>query len=77
MKRSKFSEEQIIGILREQESDQKTADVCRRHGFSEATFYKYKAKSSGMDISDAPKWSLVLCAAKVRSEQLFCCGMRL
>ena len=55
MKRFRFSEEQIIGILREQESGQKTADVCRRHGISEATFYKYKAKFGGMDVSDARK----------------------
>jgi|TARA_R110002051_G_scaffold209785_1_gene275586 putative transposase len=53
MKRSRFTEEQIIGMIREQESGQKTADVCRRHGISEATFYKYKAKYGGMDVSDA------------------------
>jgi putative transposase len=41
--------------LREQESGQKTADVCRRHGISEATFYKYKAKFGGMDVFDARK----------------------
>jgi putative transposase len=52
MKRSRFTEEQIIGMIREQESGQKTADVCRRHGISEATFYKYKAKYGGMDVSD-------------------------
>ena len=43
MKRSRFSEEQIIAILREQEAGAKTADVCRRHGISDATFYKWKA----------------------------------
>lgn len=53
MKRSRFSEEQIIAMLKEQESGVKTADVCRRHGISEATFYKYKAKFGGMDVSDA------------------------
>lgn len=55
MKRSRFTEEQIIGILREQEAGGKTADVCRRHGVSEATFYKWKAKFGGMDVSDAKR----------------------
>jgi len=55
MKRSRFTEEQIIGILREQESGQKTADVCRRHGVSEATFYKWKSKFGGMEVSDAKR----------------------
>jgi putative transposase len=53
MKRSRFSEEQIIAILREQEAGAKTADVCRKHGVSGATFYKWKAKYGGMDVSDA------------------------
>lgn len=53
MKRSRFSEEQIIGILREQEGGQPTADVCRRHGISGATFYKWKAKYGGLDVSEA------------------------
>ncbi|WP_439617360.1 transposase, partial [Shinella sp.] len=43
MKRARFTDEQIIGMLKEQESGQRTADVCRKHGVSEATFYKYKA----------------------------------
>jgi Transposase. len=55
MKRSRFSEEQIIGILREQETGQKTADVCRRHGISEATFYKWKSKYGGLDVSEAKR----------------------
>jgi putative transposase len=53
MKRSRFSEEQIIGILKEQESGSATADVCRRHGVSSTTFYKWKAKYGGLDVSDA------------------------
>ena len=55
MKRSRFTEEQIIGILKEQEPGQRTADVCRRHGISEATFYKYKSKYGGMQVSDAKR----------------------
>ena len=55
MKRSRFTEEQIIGILKEQEAGAKTADVCRKYGIADATFYKYKAKYGGMDVSDARK----------------------
>jgi len=53
MKRSRFNEEQIIAILQEQEAGAKTADVCRKHGISGATFYKWKGKCGGMDVSDA------------------------
>ena len=55
MSQSRFSEEQIIAILREHEAGAKTADVCRRHGVSDATFYKWKAKYGGMEVSDARK----------------------
>lgn len=55
MKRNRFSEEQIIGILREQEAGAKTADVCRKHGISDATFYKWKAKYGGLEVSDAKR----------------------
>jgi len=55
MKRSRFSEEQIIAILREQEAGTPTAEVCRRHGVSTATFYKWKAKFAGMGVSEAKR----------------------
>jgi len=53
MKCSRFSEEQIIAVLKEQESGMPTADVCRRHGISSATFYKWKSKYGGLEVSDA------------------------
>ena len=55
MKRSRFKEEQIIAILREQEAGAAPADVCRKHGISSGTFYKWKAKFGGLDVSDAKR----------------------
>ena len=55
MKGKRFKEEQIIGILREQEAGAKTTELCRKHGMSEATFYAWKAKFGGMDVSDAKR----------------------
>jgi putative transposase len=53
MKRSRFTEEQIIGVLREQEAGLPVADLCRKHGISQPTFYAWKAKYGGMGVSDA------------------------
>ena len=55
MRTSRFSDAQIIGILREHEAGSATAEVCRRHGLSEQTFYRWKAKYGGMQASDAQK----------------------
>jgi putative transposase len=55
MKRKRFSEEKIIGVLREHEAGAKTADLARKHGVSEATIYDWKAKYGGMDVSDAKR----------------------
>ena len=55
MKRSRYSEEQIIGILKEHTAGMSASDLCRKHGISDATFYKWRAKYSGMDVSDAKR----------------------
>jgi putative transposase len=55
MRKSRFSDEQIIAILKEQEAGRPTAEVCRKHGISDATFYKWKSKYSGLEVSDAKR----------------------
>jgi putative transposase len=55
MKRSRFSEEQIIGILKESEAGAKTADLARKHGVSQATLYNWKTKYGGLEVSEAKR----------------------
>ena len=55
MKKQRFTEEHIIAVLKEQEAGAKAADLCRRHGISEATFYNWKAKYGGMEVSEAKR----------------------
>lgn len=53
MKRTRFTEEQIIAMLKEREAGTSTVEVCRKHGVSTATFYTYRAKHGGLEVSDA------------------------
>ena len=55
MRKSRFTEAQIIGMIKEQEAGLPTAELCRQHGLSPATFYKLKAKYGGMDLSDTKR----------------------
>jgi putative transposase len=55
MKRKRFSEEQIIGILKEQEAGVPVAELCRKHGMSDASFYTWKAKYGGLDVSETKR----------------------
>jgi putative transposase len=55
MRKSRFTEAQIIGMIKEQEAGLPTAELCRKHGLSPATFYKLKARYGGMDLSDAKR----------------------
>ena len=59
MKRKRHTEEQIIAILKEHEAGVKTADLCRKHGISDATFYTWRTKYGGMEVSDARKLKVV------------------
>jgi putative transposase len=64
MKRKWFTEEQIIGVLKEHDPGAKTADLCRKHGISEATFYNWKSKFGGMEVSEAKP--LVFCVTRIQ-----------
>lgn len=66
MKRSRFTEEQIIGILKKHEAGVSVADLCRKHGVSDASIYKWKAKFGGMDVSEAKR----LCALEDENAKL-------
>jgi putative transposase len=55
MRKSRFTETQIIGMIKEQEAGIPTAEVCRKHGLSQGTFYKYKSQYGGMEVSDVAK----------------------
>lgn len=55
MKRSRFTEEQIIGILKEHQAGRSAADLCRKHGISDATFYNWRSKYGGLEVSDAKR----------------------
>jgi putative transposase len=59
MKRSRFSEEQIIGILKEHRAGMSAAELCRKHGISDATFYTWRSKYGGMEVSDAKRLKAV------------------
>jgi len=75
MRKSRFTEEQIIAMIKEQEAGSPTADICRKYGVSSASFYKYKAKFGGMDISDARKLKALeeenIKLKKLLAEQIF------
>jgi len=72
MKGKRFSEEQIIGVLKESEAGAATKELCRRHGISEQTFYRWKAKFGGMEVSDAKKLRALESTLRVRPEFMYC-----
>jgi putative transposase len=74
MRKSRFTDEQIIAILAEQERGLATGEVCRKHGISQATFYKWKANYGGMDVSDARKLK-TLAAENARLKRLLADAM--
>ncbi len=55
MKRSRFTQEQLIGVLKEHQAGAAVADLCRKHGISDATFYTWRSKYGGMEVSDAKR----------------------
>ena len=68
MRKSRFTEEQIIGMIKEQEAGLPTAEVCRKHGLSPATFYKLKAKYGGLEVSEARRLRRLCCKDWRQSE---------
>ena len=75
--KARFTDEQIIAMIKEQEAGEKTADVCRRHGISSATFYKYKSKYGGMEPSDAKRFRVLRLSSCERSTKAACPSINL
>ncbi len=67
MRKSRFTEEQIIGMIKEQEAGMPTAEVCRKHGLSTATFYKFRSKYGGMEVSYQRRFKMTLLFAGIRA----------